>query len=452
MLNPGIVKTILFDYNLIRYLSNQCGSILKLDIYLIHLVGEAAVMTNLSVWKKEKNNQKLFWAGVINGIGNRFTQVALLSLLYQVTGSGVAIGLLFAVRMAPFLLLAPIGGMLADRLSKRTILIAIDLLRIPAVLSLILVRDPGDLWIVYLSSFLIAMGEAIYSPTRMASIPALAKPDSLIYVNAIEQIMTGAVLIIGSSTGGILAYLFGNQASFLINALTFLLSALIISKLSIPTGSAEKKRKTKRMPSNAMSPFKLIFGSSALIAFFIIMLTMPLANGIDNILVSIYGLEVFEMGELGVGFMYGALGLGLIISSFFSHMIKRSLITLVIIFIALEGTGHILLSIAPNFYFALFIVVFITFAGGLGNICLDTIMMKYIPRAKQGTFFGLMQMLSNLSLAISMGSAGFLLEIFTARQLSFIIGFAYIVFTIMYALLFAKVDLIKEKREFCRYI
>lgn len=47
------------------------------------------------------------------------------------------------------------------------------------------------------------------------------------------------------------------------------------------------------------------------------MLTMPLANGIDNILVSIYGLEVFDMGELGVGFMYGALGIGLILSSFF---------------------------------------------------------------------------------------------------------------------------------------
>ncbi|MDM5227790.1 MFS transporter [Cytobacillus sp. NJ13] len=407
-------------------------------------------MTNWTVWKQEKNYQKLFWAGVINGIGNRFTQVALLALLYHVTGSGVAIGLLFAIRMAPFFFIAPLGGMLADRFSKKAILVTVDLLRVPAVLGLLFVREAGDLWIVYASALLISMGEAIYSPARMSAIPALVKSDRLIYVNAIEQIMIGAVLIIGSSTGGILAYFLGNNAAFMINGLTFLLSAYLISRMVFPAVSEENRKKTET--SGSVSPARLILGSSALIAFFIMMLTMPLANGIDNILVSIYGLEVFNMGELGVGFMYGALGIGLILSSFFSHIIKKGLLLLAIIFIALEGTGHILLSLAPSFYSALFTVVLITLAGGLGNICLDTVMMKFIPRSKQGTFFGLMQMVSNLSLAISMGTAGFLLEIFAPRTLSLIIGLAYLVFTIIYALLFSRVDLVKEKREFTRGI
>ncbi|MCS0790613.1 MFS transporter [Cytobacillus firmus] len=407
-------------------------------------------MTNWIVWKQEANYQKLFWAGVINGIGNRFTQVALLALLYHVTGSGVAIGLLFAIRMAPFFFIAPIGGMLADRFSKKAILVAVDLLRVPAVLALLFVREAGDLWIVYASALLIATGEAIYSPARMSAIPALVKSDRLIFVNAIEQVMIGAVLIIGSSTGGILAYFLGNNAAFMINSLTFLLSAYLISRMVFPAVSEENRKRTKT--SAAISPARLILGSSALIAFFIMMLTMPLANGIDNILVSIYGLEVFDMGELGVGFMYGALGIGLILSSFFSHMIKKGLLILAIIFIALEGTGHILLSLAPSFYTALFTVVLITFAGGLGNICLDTVMMKFIPRSRQGTFFGLMQMVSNLSLAISMGAAGFLLEIFDPRTLSLIIGLSYLIFTIMYALLFARVDLVKEKREFIKGI
>lgn len=61
-----------------------------------------------------------------------------------------------------------------------------------------------------------------------------------------------------------------------------------------------------------------------------------------------------------------------------------------------------------------------------------------------------MQMVSNLSLAISMGAAGFLLEIFDPRTLSLIIGLSYLIFTFMYALLFARVDLVKEKREFIR--
>ncbi|WP_330218377.1 MFS transporter [Sporosarcina globispora] len=203
-------------------------------------------MTNWSVWKQEANYQKLFWAGVINGIGNRFTQVALLALLYQVTGSGVAIGLLFAIRMAPFFFIAPIGGMLADRFSKKAILVTVDFLRVPAVLGLLFVKGPEDLWIVYASAFLIAMGEAIYSPARMSSIPALVKSDRLIYVNAIEQIMIGAVLIIGSSTGGILAYFLGNNAAFIINGITFMLSALLISRLAFPAVSEENGKKRKR--------------------------------------------------------------------------------------------------------------------------------------------------------------------------------------------------------------
>ncbi|MCM3707491.1 MULTISPECIES: MFS transporter [Cytobacillus] len=407
-------------------------------------------MTNWTVWKQEKNYQKLFWAGVINGIGNRFTQVALLALLYHVTGSGVAIGILFAIRMAPFFFIAPIGGLLADRFSKKAILVTVDLLRVPAVLCLLFVSEPGDLWIVYLSSLLISMGEAIYSPARMSAIPALVKSDRLIYVNAIEQIMMGAVLIIGSSTGGILAYFLGNHAAFMFNGLTFLLSAYLISKIVFPSISEEHRRKPGT--TGILSPGRLIFGSSALIAFLIMMLTMPLANGIDNILVSIYALEVFDMGELGVGFMYGSLGIGLILSSFFSHMMKHGLLLLAIIFITIEGAGHVLLSLAPSFCAALFTVVLITFAGGIGNICLDTVMMKFIPRSRQGTFFGLMEMISNLSLAVSMGTAGFLLEIFAPRTLSLIIGLAYLIFAVIYALLFARVDLVKEKRALIRGI
>jgi hypothetical protein len=67
-------------------------------------------VSNWTVWKREKNYQKLFLSGTINGLGNRFSQVAIFTLLYQMTGSGMAIGIFLAVRMVPFLLFGPIGG------------------------------------------------------------------------------------------------------------------------------------------------------------------------------------------------------------------------------------------------------------------------------------------------------------------------------------------------------
>ncbi|MED1601957.1 MFS transporter [Alkalihalophilus marmarensis] len=256
--------------------------------------------------------------------------------------------------------------------------------------------------------------------------------------------MVGFVLIIGATSGGVIAYYFGLSTSFIINGITFLLSALIIAKVNLPfvrnkIGNAPLSMSRKQLGSSA-----------ALITFFFIAVTMPLANGIDNVLVSVYALEIFEMGEFGVGILYAALGLGFIFSSMCANLLKRSLLTLTVLFIAFEGIGHLLLSVVPSFSTAIFIIIFITFVGGLSNICIDTVMMKVIPRQKQGTIFGFMQALSNTALGLSMASAGFLLVLFHPRELSLIVGSADIVFTIIYLILFSKLNLVKEKRGLLR--
>lgn len=350
--------------------------------------------------------------------------------------------------MAPFLLAAPIGGMLADLFPKKNLLITIDLLRVPFALSPLLVQGQEHLWIIYTGAFFLAAGDAFYSPVRMASIPALVKQDRLLYVNAIEQIMVGAVLVVGSSTGGIISYLFGLQAPFILDGISFMVSALFLIGLTIP--SAEKSLKQSDPVESGPSTWKFIFGSAALLTFITIELTMPLANGVDNVLMSVYALEVFKMGDLGVGFIYGALGLGFIISSFFSNLLKRKLVPLIVIFIALEGLGHLILSSVPTFSHAIVAALFITFVGGISNICLSTLTMKIVPKSQQGHFFGLTEMISKTTMGISMGAAGFLLELFDPRTLSFWVGSTYVFFTIVYAILFSRVDLIKEKKQLRR--
>ncbi|MGD6941187.1 hypothetical protein ACQCT6_04035 [Cytobacillus gottheilii] len=96
----------------------------------------------LSLFKEEKEYRKLFSAGVLNGIGDRFSQVAVLALLLEVTGSGFAVGLTLAIRVIPFLLFAPFGGWLADKFSKRNILVSTDLIRIFFALSFLFVKSP----------------------------------------------------------------------------------------------------------------------------------------------------------------------------------------------------------------------------------------------------------------------------------------------------------------------
>ena len=131
-------------------------------------------MTNaINIFRQEKNYLRLFLAGIVNGIGDRFSQVALLALLLELTGSGFAVGVALAIRVVPFLLFGPLGGFLADRFSRKKILIITDLSRIAFAISFVLVNNESDIWIVYLSTFVLAAGEAIYAPARKSFIPLL---------------------------------------------------------------------------------------------------------------------------------------------------------------------------------------------------------------------------------------------------------------------------------------
>lgn len=125
--------------------------------------------------KTEKGYQKLFLAGVINGIGDRFSQVALLTLILQMTGSGLAVGITMALRMIPFLLFSPISSSLSRKMGRKSVMVITDIARAFIALSFLAINSADDMWIVYTASFFLASGEAIYSPIRKSSIPVLVR-------------------------------------------------------------------------------------------------------------------------------------------------------------------------------------------------------------------------------------------------------------------------------------
>ncbi|SDT50749.1 Transmembrane secretion effector [Paenibacillaceae bacterium GAS479] len=83
-----------------------------------------------SILKKDPSYRKLVTANFISGIGDWFSSVAILSLLLQITGTGLAVGITLAARTLPYLFMGPIGGILADKVNKKTILVVSDFARI----------------------------------------------------------------------------------------------------------------------------------------------------------------------------------------------------------------------------------------------------------------------------------------------------------------------------------
>jgi MFS family permease len=384
----------------------------------------------ISFFKKEKQYQRLFLAGIVNGIGDRFSSVAILAMLLHLTGSGLAVGITLAIRLIPYLIFGPIGGWLVDRLSRKKILVITDLIRIVFALSFLLVHSKDDLWIVYLSSFILAAGEAIYGPARKSAIPRLVSKDHLVKVNSLEQVMLGIVLIGGAFSGGIVSFLFGSKMTFWVNAASFLGSAAIISTITFPE-IYQVKQENEFKKENLFAIFKKVILKSVPVQILLICeVLIALMNGIDNVLISVYAVKVYHLGDVGVGLFYGALGIGLMLSFYIANRLRKNFLVTGLLCLMFEGVFLLLLSRTHIVIFAFLMFCGVAFMSGIGNACFDTILMKEIPKEHQGTMFGLLATIGNTILGISMFLSGFSLHYFKPRSLGMFGGIAYMVVAI----------------------
>jgi MFS family permease len=402
---------------------------------------------NISFIKKEKQYQKLFIAGIVNGVGDRFSSVALLALLLNITGSGFAVGIILAIRLIPFLVFGPFGGWLADCFPRKTILIFADLIRIVFALSFLLVDSKEDLWIIYLSSFILASGEAIYGPARKSAIPKLIAKDHLVKINSLEQVMLGIVLIVGAFSGGIVSFIFGANMTFWINAASFLGSAVIIYTITFPDNmEAIKGIKSKKV--NPFSIFKKVILMSVQVQILLFCeILIASMNGIDNVLISVYAVKVYQLGDVGVGLFYGALGLGLMFSFSVANRLQKNFLLISLLCLMLEGAFLLLLSRTHLVIFAFLMFCGAAFMSGIGNACFDSILMKEIPDEHHGSMFGLLATIGNTVLGISMFLSGFALQYINPPSLGMFGGIAYMLIALFLIAISSKVFKIRYKNQ-----
>ncbi|MEK4301460.1 MFS transporter [Oceanobacillus sp. FSL W8-0428] len=395
-------------------------------------------MYNFQILKKEPKYQIIFWSSVLNGIGGRFAQVGSFALLYLLTESGAALGLLMALLVLPTIIFAPISGYLADRFYKAKLLFWTDLLRAPFALLPIWATMTEELGLLYLSTFIIASGQAIYNPVRFSIIPDIVEKRNLVSVNGLEQNIVGITLVFGSLLGGIIAFISNMHVLFIFHAAFLMLAAILIWRLT--KSNTAKSSKMEVAESSLKKSRFLIVRVALLRVFLMVMLLMPLANGVDNVIFNLIALEVFDKGDLGVGLIYSALGIGFVLSSTIVKWIRRKYIAIGVAMILLEGAGHILLSQSFFFIQALALAILITFVGGISNICFDTVLMKILPASKRGFLFGTLSMFQNSSMGIAMIGAGFLTEWLPPLQTSFLVGVTYIAFALAFMLVFRSVN------------
>src|SRR6266853_5668041 len=153
---------------------------------------------------KSNRNYRYTWSGqVVSEIGDHFNNVAVFSLALSHTRSGMVVTGVMLARAIPAVMAGPLAGVVLDRLDRKKIMIASDLVRAVVALGFILAISRNDTWLLYLLSALLMFASPFFTAGRSAILPAIASKAELHTANSLTQTTQWTTLTLGAFLGGV---------------------------------------------------------------------------------------------------------------------------------------------------------------------------------------------------------------------------------------------------------
>lgn len=254
----------------------------------------------------QPNYRRLWTARTVSQWGDIFNFVALALVIYDLTGSGLGVSGVVAAEILPVLLFAPLAGPLVDRLPRVKVMVGADLVRLTLALVLALWHDaPAG---VYAIAFGMSVGAVFCNPAASSVLPSLVRDDELVAANS--GIWTAAVLsqIAMAPLAGFLVVGIGSGPAFAINAASYAVSALALSRLKIPT--APKPGGRRRLMADAREGVRVLVSDRLLRALAFGQLLAALSAGATSALLVVLADEHLGVTGGGYGALIAAIGVG----------------------------------------------------------------------------------------------------------------------------------------------
>ena len=363
----------------------------------------------------------MLWLGqVVSLFGDWFNLIASAALVATLTESGFAVGGLFVVRMlAPFLV-SPIAGVVADRYSRKSVLLWADILRGVTVFGFLLVRDADLVWLLYALTAVQLGISGFFFTARTAILPDIVEPRGIGTANAITAATWSTMLAVGAATGGLIAGTLGVYTAFVIDGFTFLLSAVFIAQITMPKASRDHDhdRTVRAVLSEYLEGVQLLRKSKdmLLISLHKAMLMLVFGSTFQVVLVTIAE-KVFIIGEggsLGVGLLLAALGIGTGISPLSVRQLtgdREPLLRVAIFCGYLVGaTGLVLVSLLNSFVLVLVASMIVGCGSGLLWVFSTQLLLRSAPDEIRGRVFASEFAFFTLASATGAAVVGFALD------------------------------------------
>ena len=361
-------------------------------------------MDYIKLISSNRDFAKLWAAQLVSLLGDWFSTIVISALIVSYTeGSGyqgVAVSAFLIARLVPPLLMRPLAGVLADRFDRKRLLIASDILRAIAVLGLLFAtQSPEYLPLIYVFVVIQFLVSSVFEPARNAIMPSILYRHQLVIGNTLSSVTWSAMLAIGAIAGGLVAELLGTQAALLIDAMTFVVSALLVVTIVIPD---EPRAEIGRSARKARDRSKRTFGDGlrylmrhpeAAAALFVKMgISVP---SVDTVLI-IYGTQVFVRGEGGVvsmAILWAAFGCGAVIGPFitnrFSDDSARALRRLIVVGFMVIALGWLFWGLSPSLEILVLAVTVRAMGGSVNWTYSSVVIQQVVPDEYLGRVFSL---------------------------------------------------------------
>ncbi len=373
------------------------------------------------------NFRRLWLAQIISEMGDWFYTIAIYSLLLELTGSAQSVGLAVVLQVLPQLFVAPTAGVVNDRVSRKRVMIFADLARAAIVLGMLAVSRAEMVWLVYLLLLLETMMWAFFEPGRSAIVPNITEGEDLVVANALSSMTWSLILAVGSALGGAVAAFFGRDTVFVLNSLSFLVSAALLARMRVPEPHLAQAAPMKARDLVDFSPMaeglNYVRRDRRLLATLLVKAGLGLMAA-HWVLLPIFGERIFPVraaglsarnsGMLGMSILMGARGIGALLGPLLSgywtgQRQARLRLSIVFGFLA-GGLGYFGLALAPSIAIACATIVLAHAGGSVVWVSSTTLLQFQAEDRFRGRVFSADFAFLVLTGSIASYSAGTLLD------------------------------------------
>ncbi len=321
-------------------------------------------------------NYRIFFIGQsISLTGTWIQRVAQAWLVLDLTGSGTAVGLVTALQFVPLLVLAPLGGVIADRVNKRKMLMVTQSMAAlsGATLGAVVLTGVVELWMVYLLAFALGVAGSIDNPTRQTFVLDMVGRDQLTNALALNSSLINAARIVGPAIAGVLIITIGIGWCFVLNAVSYL--AVIVALNLMRVEDLDSAPIQPRKAGQLREGFRYVRSTPAVLTPILMMAVAGTFAYEYQVVLPLLARFTFDGDAQTYAIMTSAMGVGAVAGGLYTASRQtRPAVTLARI-AGLLGVIQVLAALAPNLVMSLVTLVVLGAVGvsfiALGNSTLQ---------------------------------------------------------------------------------